>query len=314
MLIMLGNPLLQLYDNSPCHHSRETMSNSITHLIKPRLKDLGGFAVRRLLPAPAVRMIGPFIFFDHFGPATFPAGEGLDVRPHPHIGLATVTYLFEGVILHRDSLGTQQLIHPGDVNWMTAGRGIVHSERTPVELRPAGPPLHGLQTWVALPQAFEETTPAFFHHPAASLPTIEQPGVTMRVIAGHAFGQRSPVETFSDMLYVAVTMNAGSRFTLPAEHMERGIYLVEGDVAVDGEALAAQHLAALAEGMDMEVRARTGSRLVLLGGEKADGYRFAWWNFVSSSRARIEQAKIDWREQRMGKVPDDDELIPLPDA
>ena len=289
------------------------MSTSIAQRIKPRLKDLGGLTVRRLLPAASMQMIGPFIFFDHFGPATFPPGEGMDVRPHPHIGLATVTYLFEGAILHRDSLGSEQLIRPGDVNWMTAGRGIVHSERTPAGIRAAGSPIHGLQTWVALPRTSEEIAPAFFHHPATTLPRIESSGVQMRVIAGHAFGQRSPVATFSDTLYVVVSTDASASFVLPAEHEERGIYLIDGDVAVDGEPLLREHLAVLADGTPVEINARTNARLMLLGGEKMDGHRFIWWNFVSSSRERIEQAKRDWQEQRLGQVPGETEFIPLPE-
>ena len=289
------------------------MSNSITHLIKPRMKDLGGLAVRRLLPAFPEQMIGPFIFFDHFGPATFPPGEGMDVRPHPHIGLATVTFLFDGVILHRDSLGSEQLIRPGDVNWMTAGRGIVHSERTPADTRATGSPMHGLQTWVALPRAFEETAPAFFHHPAATLPRIESSGVEMRVVAGHAFGQRSPVETFSDTLYVAAELRAGASIILPTEHEERAIYVIDGEVALDGEPLPPEHLAVLAEDTTVEISAQSPARLMLLGGAKMDGRRFIWWNFVSSSKERIEEAKQDWRAQRLGGVPGETEFIPLPE-
>ena len=293
------------------------MSNSITHLIKPRMKDLGGLAVRRLLPAfpeqmPG-QMIGPFIFFDHFGPATFPPGEGMDVRPHPHIGLATVTFLFDGVILHRDSLGSEQLIRPGDVNWMTAGRGIVHSERTPADTRATGSPMHGLQTWIALPRAFEETAPAFFHHPAATLPRIESGGVEMRVVAGHAFGQRSPVETFSGTLYVAAELRAGASFVLPAEHEERALYVIDGEATLDGEPLPPEHLVVLAEGATVEISAQSPARLMLLGGAKMDGRRFIWWNFVSSSKERIEEAKQDWRALRLGRVPGETEFIPLPE-
>lgn len=289
------------------------MSHSIEHLIKPHLRDLGGFSVRRLLPSFPKQMVGPFIFLDHMGPAEFPPGQGIDVRPHPHIGLATVTYLFEGTIMHRDSLGYEQLIRPGDVNWMTAGRGIVHSERTPADVRAAGSWVHGLQTWVALPHTAEETEPSFHHHPLMTLPTIAQDGVSLRVVAGRAFGLRSPVQTFSDTLYVAVEMMPGSRFTVPAEHKERAVYILEGDISFDGEAIAPERLAVLTEESEVEIFAHTGAKLMLLGGEKADGHRFIWWNFVSSSRERIEQAKRDWREQRMGQVPGETEFVRLPE-
>jgi redox-sensitive bicupin YhaK (pirin superfamily) len=289
------------------------MPASVEYLIKPHVRDLGGFSVRRLLPSFAKQMVGPFIFLDHLGVTEFPPGQGIDVRPHPHIGLATVTYLFEGTIMHRDSLGSHQLIQPGDVNWMTAGCGIVHSERTPPDIRAAGSRGHGLQTWVALPRAFEQIEPSFFHHPAPALPVIEQDGVQMRVVAGHAFGQRSPVETFSDTLYVAVTMEPGSQLTLPAEHEERAVYVLQGDVSIDGETIAAEHLAVLTQGNEKEIFAHSAARLMLLGGEKADGQRFIWWNFVASSRERIERAKQDWLAQRMGKVADDSEFTPLPD-
>jgi redox-sensitive bicupin YhaK (pirin superfamily) len=289
------------------------MSDSITHVVKPRLTDLGGFSVRRMLPSLPIRMVGPFIFFDHFGPASFPPSEGMDVRPHPHIGLATVTYLFEGAILHRDSLGSDQLIRPGDVNWMTAGKGIVHSERTPPDIRATGSPIHGLQTWVALPRDFEETTPSFFHHAAATLPVIEERDHRLRVVAGSAFGARSPVQTFSDTLYVAVELNRGGNLTIPPEHEERAIYVVEGGVMIDDETLGPTQLAVLAAGVEARVTATTPAKLMLLGGARMDGYRYIWWNFVSSSKERIEQAKSDWREQRLGRVPGETEFIPLPE-
>ncbi len=229
------------------------MTAAITATLQPHTKDLGGFTVRRILPGHPVRMVGPFVFFDHMGPAQFTPGHGVDVRPHPHIGLATVTYLFAGGIMHRDSLGCVQKILPGDVNWMVAGRGIVHSERSDPADRAAGHPLHGIQTWLALPKAHELAEPAFTHHPKATLPEIAMPGVEMRLIAGRAFGETAPAQTFSDMFYLAVEMAAGSTFTLPPEHVERAVYLVEGDVSVGGTRLEPQHMAVLAPGEAVEI-------------------------------------------------------------
>ena len=289
------------------------MAAPIEHLLRSHARDIGGFAVRRVLPAVPKQMVGPFIFFDHMGPARLAPGEGLDVRPHPHIGLATVTYLFEGEILHRDSLGSVQPIRPGDVNWMTAGRGIAHSERTPPELRAAGPGVHGIQTWVALPRASEEVEPSFFHHPKASLPVLELQGATVRVIAGRAFGVRSPVAVFSDTLYAAVDLEPGASLALPPEHAERGVYVVVGNVTIGETAIEPGQLAVLAEGVEAEVRAPFSATLMLLGGARMDGPRFIWWNFVSSARERIERAKADWRADRFGAVPGDTERIPLPD-
>ncbi|MEC4719309.1 pirin family protein [Noviherbaspirillum sp. CPCC 100848] len=282
-------------------------------LVKPHVKNLGdGFTVRRLLPSHPHKMVGPFIFFDHMGPAVFDPGTGLDVRPHPHIGLATVTYLFDGAIQHRDSLGTVQEIRPGDVNWMTAGRGIAHSERSPERLRQSGGTLHGIQTWVALPKADERAEPAFEHHPAESLPVIQYPGVTMRLIVGSAYGQTAPARTYSDMFYLAVEMDAGSSFPLPAEHAQRAVYAVEGQVTVDGAPLAENHMAVPEDAREITIEAATRARLMLLGGAPMDGDRFVWWNFVSSSREAIEEAKERWRSQEFGKVPDETEWIPLP--
>jgi redox-sensitive bicupin YhaK (pirin superfamily) len=289
------------------------MSASALTLLKPHTRDLGGLEVRRVLPGFPHRTVGPFIFFDHVGPVAFPAGGGIDVRPHPHIGLATVTYLFEGEIVHRDSLGSVQAIAPGDVNWMTAGRGIVHSERTAPELRRIGPRMHGIQTWVALPRASELAEPEFHHHPGATLPRVRTPGVELRVIAGTAFGERSPVHVFSPTLYVAAEMQAGSAFELAPEHEERGVYAVEGEITVGGSAVPPQHLAVLEHGEGVEVSARTPARAMLLGGAKTDGERFIWWNFVASSRERIEEAKRLWREQRFPRIPGETEFIPLPD-
>ncbi|HZW14415.1 MAG TPA: pirin family protein [Noviherbaspirillum sp.] len=282
-------------------------------LIKPHIRDIGGLNVRRLLPGHPHKMVGPFIFFDHMGPTAFRPGAGLDVRPHPHIGLATVTYLFEGTILHRDSLGNVQPIRPGDVNWMTAGSGIAHSERTPVELRTSGGSLHGIQVWVALPKALERVTPSFEHHPAVTLPSITSSGISMRVIAGSAFGETAPTTTFSDMFYVAATMAAGTRLRIPAEYRERAVYPVDGEVIVDGNLLAAQHMAVLPGAQEITIEAKTNVHVMLLGGQPLDGDRFVWWNFVASSREAIQQAKERWRAQQFGPVPDESEWIPLPD-
>ena len=289
------------------------MSSSIKAVLKPHMRDIGNLAVRRVLPAMAARLVGPFIFFDHMGPATLAAGVGLDVRPHPHIGLATVTYLFEGAIMHRDSLGTEQKIVPGDVNWMTAGRGIVHSERTPPAERAAGTTIHGIQTWVALPLADEDTEPSFEHHPAAALPQIERNGVTLRVIAGTAFGHTAPARTFSGTLYVAAHFTPGSAFALEPEHDERGVYLVEGDLAIDGTPLEPGQMAVLVPGETVTLASTGGATVMLAGGEKLEGERFIEWNFVASSREKIELAKTAWTDQQMGKVPGETEWIPLPE-
>jgi len=282
-------------------------------LLRPHLRDLGGLVVRRLLPSHPVRAVGPFVFFDHFGPVTFSPGEGIDVRPHPHIGLATVTFLFEGALVHRDSLGTVQRITPGDVNWMTAGRGIVHSERTGDAERAAGHAMHGLQTWIALPRADEEAPPAFVHTPAVALPAFDRDGVRGVVAAGHAFGLVAPVPTFAPTLYVALTLPAGATFEVPDEHVERAVYAVEGDVAVDDTPVPAQHMLSLAPGRARRLSTERPARVMLVGGAPLDGERFLWWNFVSSSKARIEAAKEDWRAMRFGRVPGETEFIPLPD-
>lgn len=285
----------------------------VAHLIRARPRDIGDFAVRRVLPAFRKQMVGPFIFVDHMGPVGLAPGTGMDVRPHPHIGLATVTYLFEGEILHRDSIGSVQAIRPGDVNWMVAGRGIAHSERTPSELRAAGPRAHGLQTWVALPKTHEEVEPSFAHHPASRLPVMETPGATVRVIAGHAFGARSPVEVFTDTLYAAAELASGASLRLPVEHEERGVYVVQGRVEIGDATVEESELAVLAAGRGVEVRAPAASTLMLLGGAKMDGPRFIWWNFVSSSKERIERAKADWRDDRFPRIPGETERIPLPE-
>jgi redox-sensitive bicupin YhaK (pirin superfamily) len=283
-------------------------------LVPPHLRDLGGLVVRRLLPSHPVRAVGPFVFFDHFGPVGFQPGQGFDVRPHPHIGLATVTYLFDGAIVHRDSLGTVQRIEPGDVNWMTAGRGIVHSERSDTRERATGATAHGLQTWVALPRAAEEAAPGFVHVGRTRLPRFEREGVQGVVVAGHAFGLEAPVPTFSDTLYVALDLAAGASCELPAEHAERSVYAIEGDITIDGAAIPAHHLGVLPPARTLTLRAHTAARAMLVGGAPLDGERFIWWNFVSSSRERIEAAKDDWRAQRFGRVPGETEFIPLPDT
>jgi redox-sensitive bicupin YhaK (pirin superfamily) len=290
---------------------------TVAHTIVGRTRDLGeGFTVRRVLPAPRRQAVGPFIFFDQMGPKRFAPGEGLDVRPHPHIGLATVTYLFEGTIRHRDSLGVCQDIRPGDVNWMTAGRGIVHSERTPPELRAEGSAVSGLQSWLALPGEFEEVAPEFVHHPAEALPCFTRGGAELVLIAGEAFGRRSPVRTYSPLFYVDAIVTAGGRLDLPAEHEERAVYVAEGEAGVDGVRCAVGDLALLEPGGSAEIEAPSGARVMLLGGAPLDGPRHLWWNFVSSSTERIERAKADWRaygNSPFPTVPGDDEHIPLPE-
>jgi redox-sensitive bicupin YhaK (pirin superfamily) len=289
--------------------------NAVTRVIEGRPRDLGDFAVRRVLPAPGLQTIGPFIFFDHMGPAVFPAGRGVNVRPHPHIGLATVTYLYEGAFMHRDSLGTAQVIRPGDVNWMVAGRGIVHSERTPEDLREADGTAraHGIQTWVALPQADEETDPSFAHHPAATLPEIRRHGAVLRVIAGEAWGRRAPARVFSQTLYVDAAIEQGGDVDLPDDHEQRAAYVAIGEVEVEGAHHRAGHMLVFAAGRKVRLRATAASRVMLLGGAPLDGQRQIWWNFVSSSHERIERAKADWREERFALVPGDPERIPLPE-
>jgi redox-sensitive bicupin YhaK (pirin superfamily) len=284
-------------------------------VIEGRRRDLGGFEVRRVLPAAALQTVGPFIFFDHIGPALLARGSGIDVRPHPHIGLATVTYLFEGAFLHRDSLGSAQVIRPGDVNWMVAGRGIVHSERTPPEQRlaPAGASIHGIQTWVALPCEHEEVAPVFEHHPAETLPRVSLPGARLCLIAGAAYGARAPASVYSPMFYLAAELAAGAELELPEEHAERALYVVDGEVHVDEKSYRVGQMPVFDSAADVKVVARAPARLMLLGGAPLDGPRHIWWNFVSSSPERLERAKLDWRERRFAVVPGDDERIPLPD-
>jgi hypothetical protein len=285
----------------------------MTTLVAPRVHDLGGFEVRRAVPSIQARSVGPFVFVDHMGPAVFAPGHGIDIRPHPHIGLATVTFLWTGRIDHRDSLGSEQTIGPGDVNWMTAGRGIVHSERTPPSLRAEEHPLHGLQTWVALPHAHEETAPAFHHHAAATLPVLDLPGGRLRVVAGRGYGEESPVRVFADTLYVAIDLDADGEVALDAGHRERALYVLDGEAQLDGTDIPAMHLVVLDDGVRHRLRAKTPLKAMLLGGEPLDGPRHLWWNFVSSSRERIEQAKEDWRDGRFDAVPGESEFIPLPE-
>ena len=285
---------------------------SIQHIIGPHVRDLGGFSVKRVLPSAARQTVGPFIFFDHMGPVDFPAGEGIDVRPHPHIGLATVTYLFEGSMVHRDSLGSVQTIVPGDVNWMTAGNGIAHSERSSPEAREKGARLHGIQTWVALPKDQEKVAASFAHHAASTLPKLECPGVQGVVIAGDAFGLTSPVKVNSRTLYVALELAAGASLVIPPEHADRGLYLVDGAVTIDGEALDPHHLAVLEPGGDVTLTAQVSSRVMLLGGDPTDGHRHIYWNFVASDKADIEDAKQRWEADAFAHVPGETERIPLP--
>ncbi len=282
--------------------------------IQPKPRDLGdNFMVRRALPAIEKRMVGPFIFWDEFGPVQFEAGKGMDVRPHPHINLATVTYLFEGEIFHRDTLGSAQAILPGDVNWMNAGRGIAHSERTAPEMRASGSPIAGIQSWVALPEAHEESEPFFKHHAESELPLIEEGGKRVRIIAGRLYGKTSPVKAYSEIFYADARLDAGAALPLDADHEERGLYLVSGEIEVAGESFQPGRLLVFRPGDAVTITTRTSARFMLLGGA-ALGPRHIWWNFVSSRKERIEQAKADWKAGRFGAVPGDDkEFIPLPE-
>ncbi|TDR90474.1 pirin family protein [Enterovirga rhinocerotis] len=293
--------------------------DSIETLIIPRSRDLGGFEVRRALPAPKRQMVGPFIFFDQAGPAEFLTGQGIDVRPHPHIGLATVTYLYRGDFHHRDSLGTDQVILPGAVNWMVAGKGVTHSERTSEEARRGPNSLFGIQTWVALPEDREDSAPSFEHHGKDTLPQIEAEGVRLRLILGTAYGERAPASIFSETFYADVAMAPGSRLPLPDDHEDRGLYIVEGEVTVSGQAFEAGRMMVFRPGDRITIGAGPqGARLMMLGGATLNGPRHVWWNFVSSSREKIEAAKEEWRAARWGRgqfdLPPDDraEFIPLP--
>jgi len=286
---------------------------SAPQLLRPHDKDLGGgFMVRRLLPAAQRRAVGPFVFFDHFGPATERPGREHDVRPHPHIGLATVTYLFEGAMMHRDSLGTVQEIRPGAINWMTAGRGIVHSERKPERLDGDTYVNHGLQLWVALPRAHEEAEPGFSHTAAEDIPALTVEGAAVRVLVGEAFGRRSPVPTFAQTVYLDIALPAGGRLALPPLAEELAVYAVDADVTLDGTPVPQHGMAVLPAGEGGVLAAVQAARVVVVGGEPLDGPRYITWNFVSSRRERILQAGEDWAAQRMGQVPGETEFIPLP--
>jgi redox-sensitive bicupin YhaK (pirin superfamily) len=288
---------------------------ALKQVIVPRTADLGdGFTVHRALPSAQSRMVGPIVFFDHFGPVVFRAGKGIDVRPHPHIGLATVTYLFDGEIMHRDSLGTAVPIRPGEVNWMTAGRGIVHSERTGTERRATGDNLHGLQMWVALPSEKEEIAPAFAHYAVEQFPMVRDNGKSVRVVVGSLYGARSPVATTSETIFADVTLNAGSALPLDADHEERAIYVLNGEIDIAGDRFGPDRLLVFRPGDRITVTALTDTHLVICGGASLDGPRHIWWNFVSSRKGRIEEAKADWAAGHFGKVPGDEiEFIPLPE-
>lgn len=294
---------------------RESSScGAIETIIEPHEKDLGGFSVRRVLPTIGRKSLGPWVFFDQMGPAEFPTGPGINVRPHPHVNLATVTYLFEGEILHRDSLGSVQAIVPGDINLMVAGRGIVHSEREREQRRQSPRRLHGLQLWMALPQDDEETEPEFHHYPSADIPAAEVDGVRLRVMIGQAYGLTSPVKTFFKTLYVEALLEAGQELQLPDGAEERAVYVAEGELSAQGSTIAQHAMAVFADERGVSIAASKASRIAIIGGEKI-GKRFMEWNFVSSSRERIEQAKRDWQEGQFPKVPgDEDEFIPLPES
>ena len=312
---MSWNPALQ-----PQCPSGEAI-DAIEMLIVPRARDLGGFEVRRALPAPKRQMVGPFIFFDQMGPSEFLTGQGIDVRPHPHIGLSTVTYLFEGEFQHRDSLGSNQIIRPGAVNWMIAGSGVTHSERTSAETRAGGPhPLSGIQTWVALPEDAEDMDAAFEHHGRTGLPEIEYEGVRARLILGRAYGEHAPAHVFSESFYVDAVLAGHAGIPLPDDHEDRGVYVVEGSVRCGGRTFEAGQMMVFRPGDPVSLHAGPdGARLMLLGGETLNGPRYIWWNFVASSRERIEAAKEawragDWAHGRFRLPPDDtDDFIPLPD-
>ncbi|OCQ90014.1 hypothetical protein BCD64_18945 [Nostoc sp. MBR 210] len=286
---------------------------AILQIIEPEVKDLGGFIARRSLPYPQRQMVGPFIFFDHLGPSVLAANKGIDVRPHPHINLATLTYLFDGAIMHRDSLGVVQEIQPGAVNWMTAGKGIVHSERSPDFDRFNEVTIHGIQTWIALPVEYEEIDPWFVHYTAETLPSWSENGAVIKLIAGEASGYTSPVKVFSPILYLDVVLSANTNFTVPAGYSERAVYSVTEGLSINDEPLEPYRLAILEPDSEIKVSANAAARCIVIGGEPL-GKRYKWWNFVSSRPERIEQAKADWREKLFANVPDETEFIPLPEV
>jgi len=287
-------------------------SGHIAQLIKSHIKDIGELKVRRSLPAASRQRVGPFIFFDHMGPVDFPPGSGVSVRPHPHIGLATITYLFAGEIVHRDSLGYVQAITANAVNWMTAGKGITHSERSSPDLMASGSHLHGIQAWVALPIEAEECEPRFEHYAAADIPLVESGGVRARIIAGSAFGEKSPVNTASETMYAEIDLDKNASVQLPHDIDECAVYVVAGDVNLDGQIIPSHSMAVLNQNARTMVTATTESKIMLLGGATLPGERTIWWNFVSSSKDRLAQAKQDWRDGRFTAVPGETEFIPLP--
>jgi len=292
----------------------ESLAGTLETILRGHAREVDGFALSRVLPSLTRKHLGPFCFFDHLGPSVLPVGHGLDVRPHPHIGLATVTYVIEGEIIHRDSLGFEQAIRPGAVNWMTSGRGITHSERTSTHLRETGSRLHVAQLWVALPTAHEEMAPEFHHHPASTLPEVDVEGTRVRLLAGSAYGVTSPVRIFSPLFYAEAELAAGASLSLPTGHEERGVYVLSGALSHAGQAIEARALAIFRPGGAPAVRADEPSRLLLLGGSPPDGPRYIEWNFVSSSLQRIEQAKREWKAGIFPKVPGDElEFIPLPE-
>jgi len=294
----------------------QSNNQPVEQVVLPAIRDLGDFSVRRALPSAQRRMVGPFVFLDSFGPVVFRSGDGVDTRPHPHIGLATLTYLLEGSLVHRDSEGYVQEIKPGEVNLMTAGRGIVHSERTGPQARAAGGTMFGFQTWLALPLDLEESDPGFQHVEAAALPQDEAEGISLRLLAGTLHGRRAPTRIFSDTLYADLALTDGARFQIEAGHIERAIYVVEGAIEVAGQTgrFGKDQLVVLKPGAEVIVKAIGGARMILLGGEPLEGKRHIFWNFVSSSRERIDQAADDWRNRRFPGVPGETEFIPLPDA
>lgn len=300
----------------PCNQPvcRPTEHTVVTRTILPREHDIGGLSVRRVLPAPEHRRVGPFIFFDHIGPAVLKSGSGIDVRPHPHIGLSTLTYLFDGALLHRDSLGKVQRIEPGAVNWMTAGRGIVHSERTPDEERTQGHKIHGIQCWIALEEAFERTEPSFQHYPKIDLPTVSENGAQLTLIAGKAFGMESPVEVYSPLFYLHCEVASGFQVPVPDNYAERAIYVVSGEITIDAQNFGPRQMLVLANNENTVITATRDSSLMLLGGKPLDSDRFVWWNFSASSRELLEQAKSDWKAGRFPVVPGETEFIPLPEG
>lgn len=300
-----------LNQEAPCEHCTEDPCSGIKAVLQPQEKDLDSFTVRRLMPTSEMRSVGPFVFFDHLGPAYFPPGKGIDVRPHPHIGLATITFLFDGEILHRDSLGKVQPIRPNEINWMTAGRGIVHSERTPPELRAQGHNVHALQLWVALPEADEETEPSFTHYETEALPLIEDKERSIRVMIGEAFGVKSAVKTFSPTLYVSVDIKAGAQITVPDNVEERAVYVVAGALSTKNNVIPLHNMVVFDSTPGIELTATEDSTLVFIGGTGL-GKRTVWWNLVASRKELIEKAKQDWQEGSFPKIPGETEFIPLP--